>query len=158
MASLQKGSNRHEASSRETLSPYIFELCMERLSQAINKEVQDGCWVLFRFRQGGKAIFQVMFADDIILFREAFVQQLRVFSDCFSSFGKASGQQLAKEKSTLFFLKNTLKHIQRRLAARLRIQRTDNLGKYLGVPIIHQWVDRNTYSSMCTVIQARMQS
>lgn len=35
----------------DPLSPYIFVLCLERLSQLINKEVDQGSWRLFRIKR-----------------------------------------------------------------------------------------------------------
>lgn len=52
----------------DPLSPYIFVLCMDRLSQAIHELVWNGSWKPATFSSRGPQLSHGMFADDLILF------------------------------------------------------------------------------------------
>lgn len=55
----------------DPLSPYLFVLCMQRLSHWIVGKVSEGIWKLLRASRGGVAVFYLFFADDVVLFVEA---------------------------------------------------------------------------------------
>ena len=52
----------------DPLSPYIFVLCLERLSQLINQNVEDNRWKPFSVRRNELRISHLCFADDMFLF------------------------------------------------------------------------------------------
>lgn len=60
----------------DPLSLYIFVLCMERLSQAILKAVQDKIWKPICF--GKTETSHLFFVNDLILFGEASIQEMKV--------------------------------------------------------------------------------
>ena len=51
------------------MSPYIFVLCMERLSHAIR--MKENYWKPIKFVRYGLAISHIFFADDLMLFPSA---------------------------------------------------------------------------------------
>ncbi|KAG8382131.1 hypothetical protein BUALT_Bualt05G0044800 [Buddleja alternifolia] len=51
----------------DPLSPYLFVLCMERLSYMIDEAVQSGGWDPAVIGRRGPSISHMFFADDIIL-------------------------------------------------------------------------------------------
>lgn len=55
----------------DPLSPYIFVLCLDKLSQLIQKEVVDHSWKPFRINRNGIDISQLSFANDMLLFAES---------------------------------------------------------------------------------------
>lgn len=57
----------------DPVSPYVFVLCMERLSQAIELKVQEGKWKPATFGKDKVTLSHLLFADDLILFAEATV-------------------------------------------------------------------------------------
>lgn len=74
----------------DPLSPNIFVLCLERLSQLISKEVVAGLCKAFKFGRTSINVSHLCFADDMLLFAEAtnglierILQYLRVL--CVSS-------------------------------------------------------------------------
>ncbi|KAK3219643.1 hypothetical protein Dsin_013613 [Dipteronia sinensis] len=65
----------------DPLSPYIFVLCMEKLSHTINQKFVKGSWKPVKISRG-PAISHIFFADDLILFGQASLQQAEVMKDC----------------------------------------------------------------------------
>lgn len=52
----------------DPLSPYIFMLCMEKLSQSIQETVNQGSWKPIKLGRRGIPLSHLFFADDLILF------------------------------------------------------------------------------------------
>ena len=50
----------------DPISPYLFVLCMERLSCSINQQVDKGVWKPVAVSRGGPRISHLMFADDLL--------------------------------------------------------------------------------------------
>ncbi|XP_019175883.1 PREDICTED: uncharacterized protein LOC109171271 [Ipomoea nil] len=95
-------------------------------------------------------------ADDMVLFTEATLEQVDVILDCFGQFCTASGQKISLSKSQVFFSKNTNKNMKEEISRRLRIESTEDLGKYLGVPAIHGRVTSATHSDLLARISSRL--
>lgn len=52
----------------DPLSPYLFVLCMKRLSQVIHQKVATNLWRPIRMGRGRLQISRLFFADDLVLF------------------------------------------------------------------------------------------
>lgn len=76
------------------MSPFIFVLCIKRLSHIINKAVADGSWKGIRVTKDSQPISHIMFADDMVLFSEATKGQMEVIKNCLDSFCRMSGQRV----------------------------------------------------------------
>lgn len=87
--------------------------------------------------QGGSLLSHVMFADDLILFGEANTKKAKRMLRVLKEFGKASGQALVAEKSSIFFSVNCSQREISMISEAINIKYTKDLGKYLGVQIIH---------------------
>ncbi|CAN1145226.1 Putative ribonuclease H protein At1g65750, partial [Linum perenne] len=96
----------------------------------------------------------LFYADDLILFAEASVSQAAAILNCLDRFSDASGLAVSKEKSALLCSKNTDRQTCALISARLGISLTQNLGKYLGVPVLHECTTMSTYQE----VLARMDS
>lgn len=66
---------------------------MKRLGYLINKAVNLGEWCLIKISRHGPPLSFLFFSDDLLLFGEAFVQQIMVTKDYLVVFGLASGQK-----------------------------------------------------------------
>lgn len=66
----------------DPISPYIFVLCIERLSHGINDAVKRGHWKPIKLSRGGTSLSHLFFADDLILLAEASCRQAMVIMKC----------------------------------------------------------------------------
>lgn len=90
----------------DPLSPYIFVLCLERLAHLINVKVGNGKWKPIRIGRNGPALSHLLFADDLVLFAEASVNQIRVILDCLNNVCASSGHKISSAKTRIFCSKN----------------------------------------------------
>ncbi|CAN1148091.1 LINE-1 retrotransposable element ORF2 protein [Linum perenne] len=138
------------------LSPYLFTLCIERLSKMILSAVDFGYWSPVRLASEGTPLSHCFFADDLILFGEASLDQTRVILDTLERFCAASGQSINRNKSKVFFSKNTPRHLSRDIVSLLEIGATQNLGRYLGAPVLHGRVTKSTYDFLIDRLNSRL--
>ncbi|CAN0880875.1 Putative ribonuclease H protein At1g65750 [Linum grandiflorum] len=130
------------------LSPFLFTLCMERLSHLITQAVNDDEWKAISLSPGGPPLSHLFYADDLILFGEASSRQVEVTLRCLSAFSAASGQAVSIEKSIVYFSQNVDRGLKASLARHLGFPITQDLGKYLGVPSIHGRLRRGIYQDV----------
>ncbi|CAL9020979.1 unnamed protein product [Prunus brigantina] len=76
----------------DPLSPYLFVLCIEKLSHIIVDAVKRRLWKPIKTSRNGPNVSHLFFADDLVLFAEATPCQARVMKDCLDLFCSASGQ------------------------------------------------------------------
>ncbi|KAK8504383.1 hypothetical protein V6N12_032884 [Hibiscus sabdariffa] len=100
----------------DPLSAYLFVLCMECLSHAIGRQVDTGSWKNIHLSRSGPGLLHMFFANDLVLFTEASMSQLEVIREIMSNFCACSGHR-----------------------------RVDDLGIYLGVPLLHKRITKDTY-------------
>ena len=62
--------------------------------------------------KGGPCLSHLFFADDSLIFCKATMEECEVLQRVLSTYEKASGQQLNRSKTSLFFSLNTVKEIQ----------------------------------------------
>lgn len=121
----------------DPLSPYLFVLCMEKLCQIITCRVNCKDWKGIRMSRGGPLISNVFFANDLILFLEAMQSQAHIFKECLDVFCAISGQKVSLEKSALHCSANVNHNVTVEIAKIIGFSRGDDLGTYVGVPLIH---------------------
>lgn len=79
----------------------------------------------------------LFFADNLLLFREAFVKQARAMHEILSEFCGESGQRVKVAKSQIWYAPKTPITIITTISKTCDISSTSELGRYLGSPIIH---------------------
>ncbi|KAK4280376.1 hypothetical protein QN277_012007 [Acacia crassicarpa] len=142
----------------DPLSPYLFVICMERLAHLIQERISHGGWRPINLSRGGPPISHLFFADDVVLFVEAAVNQAEEVRNCLDYFCMASGLKVNTTKTRVFFSKN-VNHIRRiELCNVLGFQVTPDLGKYLGVPLHHKRVTKRSYQGIVDKVRHRLSS
>lgn len=109
-----------------------------------------------KLSKGGPAITHLFFVDDLLLFGEASVDQMKVMMKCLDNFCSSSGQKMSKEKSRILISDN-VNHQEATIISRVaRIRLTSDLGKYLGVPLLHKTPTRATYNFILEKSQRKL--
>ena len=70
----------------DPISPYIFVLCVERLSHGINRAVTTGDWRPIRLARRGTPLTHLFFADDLLLLAEADIEEAGVINMVLNNF------------------------------------------------------------------------
>lgn len=140
----------------DPLSPYLFVLCMERLCHLIERAVVGKNWKPIQLSRGGPQLSHILFADDLILFAEASVAQIRVIRGVLERFCIASGQKVNLEKSKIFFSSNVSRELGRMISNESGIQSTCDLGKYLGMPVLQKRINKDTFGEVLERASSRL--
>ncbi|CAI0395768.1 unnamed protein product [Linum tenue] len=140
----------------DPLSPYLFILCMERLSHRIDQAIRDKLWKPIRLSKDGPALSHLFFADDLVLFAEAESSQIRIVKQCLDEFCQSSGQRVNYNKSAIFVSANIERRRARWLSRRASIPLTVDIGRYLGVNAIHGRVSKARYQELILRIQRKL--
>ncbi|XP_031103194.1 uncharacterized protein LOC116006838 [Ipomoea triloba] len=140
----------------DAISPYLFVMCMEKLSHIIKDEANRGNWKGVRLSRYGPLLTHLFFADDLVLFAEAPQEQIHVISYCLDRFSQASGQKVSLSKSQIFFSNNVDREEGQRIVSIAGIPETKDLGRYLGVPTLHGRLTNNLLAPMLEKIDERL--
>ncbi|XP_061363985.1 uncharacterized protein LOC133307489, partial [Gastrolobium bilobum] len=140
----------------DPLSPYLFVLCMEKLTHLILDEVTVGNWHPIRAGRSGPPISHLMFADDIILFAEASLSQLNCIVNCLEKFSLMSGQNVSIEKSCIYFSRNAPQEAVNSISEISGFKNVDSLGCYLGTRMRHERMNKNHYAVVIARVQDRL--
>ena len=87
----------------DPLSPYMFILCVEGLSNLISRAEMNGGLSSMPITRGGTKISHLFFMDDSLLFCKANLFEWIKFQEILMKYEKASGQKINREKSSIFF-------------------------------------------------------
>ncbi|CAN1168444.1 Putative ribonuclease H protein At1g65750 [Linum perenne] len=129
---------------------------MERLGHIIEEAVTTDVWKPIQLSRGGPFLSHLFYADDLIIFGQASVSQAAVVSECLDRFCEDAGQAVNKGKSAIFCSRNTDRQTASNVATALGIPLTQNLGSYLGVPILHERITNETYQEILNRLDKKL--
>lgn len=129
---------------------------METLRHMIHKAVEEGTWKGIRPARGSKMISHLFFANDLILFGEASVQQASSIEKVLRVFYGFFGQKINTTKSKLFVSKNVRRSFATTLSKNFGIPLSHSLGTYLGVPLFHNRVSGKMISFILEKVHQRL--
>ena len=118
----------------DPLSPYLFILCLERLSIKLNEAICDKVIHLISFR-GRVCLSHLFFANDIFLLPRANVRDCKNLGGILLDFCEMFSQLMSISKSKVWFSPRTPRHTKDQLVGILGLPTTDRIGTYLGTPI-----------------------
>lgn len=102
----------------DPLSPYLFLFCVEGLSTLINKVSINGELTGVAACRIGPRISHLFFANDGLIFCRATTRECENLQRILEEYEGASGQQLNREKTSLFFSHNTPFDVQEEIKTR----------------------------------------
>lgn len=140
----------------DPLSPYLFVLCLERLFRLVDRAVSSHSWRPIKVSRGWPKIYHHAFADDLILFAEASVHQATVIQQVLYRFCVSSRQKVNHEKTQVFFSKKFHWDRRKEISRTLGFSSTDDLGKYLGIPILHKRVTKSNFQFVVDKVKQRL--
>ncbi|VVA29155.1 PREDICTED: ribonuclease H At1g65750 [Prunus dulcis] len=115
----------------DPLSLYLFVLCIDKLSHTIFDTINRVVWKPMKSSQSGLVVSHLFFVDDLVLVAETSPQQAKIMKD---------------------YLKDAAQEISNICGSPL----TDNLGKYLGVPLLHYGPNKATFNSLLDKVHRRL--
>ncbi|WCJ29110.1 LINE-1 retrotransposable element ORF2 protein [Euphorbia peplus] len=142
----------------DLISPYIFVLCMARLDHLLKDVVDSNKLKPIKLVRDGPNISHLFFADDIMIFLEADVSQILQFMEIMDLFCASYSQKINLQKSKLCVSKNVSDSLARSLSDACNIPLTNCLGKYLGVPLLHDRVKLSTFAETVNRMQSKLSS
>ncbi|QHO46030.1 LINE-1 retrotransposable element ORF2 protein [Arachis hypogaea] len=142
----------------DPISPYLFVLCIEHLSQLIDAAVEHGFWKPIHLKRDALEISHLYFVDDLILFAEASLEQAVIINNCLNAFCDSSGQKVSQDKTRVFFSRNVGNNVRTIISEALNLSRTDDLGKYLGIPLHHSRVSESTFNNIIDKMNTNLNS
>ncbi|GMI93153.1 hypothetical protein HRI_002984600 [Hibiscus trionum] len=140
----------------DLLSPYLFVLCMERPTHAIQGGIELGAWKPIKLSRNEPQLSHLFFANDLVIFAETSLEQVDMVKQVFVDFCASSGQKVSAAKSRIFFSANVPNGARDMICHRLGYEEVDNLGMYLGVPLIHKRVTKVTHGYLIQKVRSKL--
>ncbi|KAL2225757.1 UNVERIFIED_CONTAM: hypothetical protein Sindi_3051500 [Sesamum indicum] len=119
----------------DPLSPYLFVLVMEVLHLGFLQLIDQEELFSYHWKCEATRIFQLGFADDVILFSRADMESLRIFKARLDCFAEWSGLRLNVQKSHLI-ISRSAQTLREEMLALLGFQEGVLPMRYLGLPLI----------------------
>ena len=132
----------------DPLSPYLFLLCAEGLSGMIRRAVQNREIHGVLSCPNGVCISHLLFANDSFLFCEASVEECQRLMDILGQYEATSGQAINRQKTTLFFCRNTREEVKQNIQQMLGARIMTDCEKYLGLPMACRKSKVNTFKEL----------
>jgi hypothetical protein len=120
----------------DPLSPYFFIMCAEGLSSLLYKAEREKRITRFPIVRGGLRLNHLFFADDSLLFCKANIPEWVQIQDILAIYEQASGQKLNREKTSIFFSRNTKVATKQHILSVAGVNSTSQFEKYLGLPAL----------------------
>lgn len=125
----------------DSLSPYLFVMCMEKLSYLIF--FTNNLLKLLKKRSSFSHSF---FANNYLLLSVAICAQARLINGILNVFCKASGLEINLQKSRFLASKNMPWRKVDKIASTLGFQSTHNINNYLDFPLVANRVKKSRFS------------
>lgn len=122
----------------------------------IIEAVENKKWLLFRPCHNAPPIPHLLFADDLLLFGKATLQQATNMVDILARFCNLLGQTISSTKSIAFAGPKVGQAVKQQITDVTGIAFTNQPGRYLGLPFLSSGKDGNTYKYVLEKVQSRL--
>ena len=120
----------------DPLSLYLFRLCAEGLSSLIRKAVESQSLHVILSCTNGVCISHLLFADNSFIFCQATVKECHHLMNLLECYELASGQAINRQKTSIFFSKNTRLEVKQDIWALLGARIMEDCERYLGLLMV----------------------
>jgi hypothetical protein len=120
----------------DPLSPYLFIMCAEGLSSLLQKAESERWITGLPITRGGMRLNHLFFADDSLLFCKANIFEWLRIQQVLEIYENASGQKLNRDKTSIFFSRNTRREAKEHITSIAGVSSTRRYEKYLGLPAL----------------------
>ena len=141
----------------DPLSPYLFIFCVEGLNALLRQAAAGDDIHGFPLCRNGPKLTHLFFADNCLIFCRSTLEECAKIQELLAVYEAVSGQMINKEKTALFFSKNTDAQAQEAIKVALNVSAIQHYEKYMGLP---SFVGRNKKAYFTQIkerIWARMQ-
>lgn len=118
----------------DPLSPYLFLLIADGLSNILERYKTDGLIQPIRICRATPGISHLLFADDSLLFFKAEVEQARRIKEALNLYENSTGQLINPSKCSLLFSEFCPQERQDEIKSALQVHSSTFEEKYLGLP------------------------
>ena len=125
----------HGLRQGDPISLYLFHLCAEGLSAMLKKVENGGIPRGIAVCRQAPLVSHLLFADDCILFGKVSKEEGLRLLKILEVYERESGQKLNREKTSLFFSKNTSVEVKEEVKDMFRAQIIHQHEYYLGLPL-----------------------
>lgn len=116
----------------DPFSPYLFLFCVEGLNAILREAAMKGDIHGFSICRNGPKLTYLFFANDFLLFCRASLAKCEKIQEFLAFYEEALGQIINKDKTTLFFSKNTDAKTIKDIKLSLNVPTIQHYEKYLG--------------------------
>ncbi|XP_062028872.1 uncharacterized protein LOC133744858 [Rosa rugosa] len=118
----------------DPLSPYLFLLGVEGFSALLRQKQEMGFLPGIEVFHDAPAVNHLLFADDSMLYAHASLEDCYQIQDVIETYGRASGQLVNFDKSSVVFSKNVSDFMQDEVSSLLGVEVVESHERYLGLP------------------------
>jgi len=138
------------------MSPYLFVLCMEKISILIQEKVQSNEWNPIKISNNGPAISHLFFTDDCLLFTQAKSSQARLVKEVLESFCHAFGLKVNIQKSRFMSSANISRGKVNKFSSIVHFTHHTKLGKYFGFPMLSGRIKNAGFAYIMDRVNSRL--
>ena len=118
----------------DPISPFLFLLCTEGFHGLISQAIAQGDIRGYSLSRISPCLTHLFFADDSLLFCRSTIQECKKILEILDTYGRCSGQQINRNKTTIFFIKSTDEDTRDQIKLALGVEEIRQYEKYLGLP------------------------
>ncbi|KAL0288762.1 UNVERIFIED_CONTAM: putative ribonuclease H protein [Sesamum radiatum] len=139
----------------DPMSPFLFVLIMEVLQLMLQQLIDQNEGFSFHWRCKEIGLFQLCFADDLLLFCKADVVSVQILRHGLDEFAKLSGLHANPQKSQLI-LSRSAQAMREHLTAALQFQEGHLPLRYLGLPLLASRLSISDCQTLLLKIDSRI--
>ncbi|KAL3849582.1 hypothetical protein ACJIZ3_011464 [Penstemon smallii] len=118
----------------DPLSPYLFIVYAELLSRILLRAERNDLLKGIKISRTSPPISHLFYADDLIVFCRATIDDANAFSDCIDLFSNWSSELINKDKTVVHFSSNTPNSLKNQILFHLGFKECNHKEKHLGLP------------------------